>query len=67
MSNNEIQYIKTDENKIINEKHIIWVLKINDCLEVCTKSTGCTRKSDTHQVCKLNSLNSYNKLNKHFE
>jgi hypothetical protein len=67
MENNET-YIKTDNNKIINEKCIKWVEKMGDCLEVCTKSTGCNGKSgDTHKICKLNNLDSYNKLNKHFQ
>jgi hypothetical protein len=61
-------YIKTDDNKIINKKYITWVEKINECLEVCTKSTGCSVKfGDTHKICKLNNLDSYNKLNKYFE
>jgi len=42
--------------------------KMNDCLEVCTKSTGCDiNTGGTHKICKLNSLESYNKLNKYFE
>jgi hypothetical protein len=38
-------------------------------LQVCTKTTGCDASNfqDTHKICKLNNLNSYNKLNKHFE
>jgi hypothetical protein len=62
-------YIKTDNNKIINEKFIKWVEKMGECLEVCTKSIGCHGKSsgDTHKICKLNNLDNYNKLNKHFE
>ena len=68
MDNRHPAYIKTDDNKIINEQHIRWVKKLNDCLEVCTKSTGCNIDSkDTHKICKVNNLNSYNKLNKHFE
>ena len=67
MENNQT-YIKTDDNKIINEKYIRWVQKISECLEVCTKSTGCDTKSGgTHKICKLNNLDSYNKLNKHFK
>ena len=27
MENNQVQYIKTDDNKIINERHIRWVKK----------------------------------------
>ena len=60
-------YIKTDDNKVINEKCIRWVKKMNDCLEVCTKSNGCSAENgNTHKICKLNSLDSYNKLNKLF-
>ena len=62
------RYIKTDDNKIINEKCIKWVQKMSECMEVCTKSNGCTANSgNTHKVCKINNLDSYNKLNKHFE
>lgn len=69
MKNNQISYIKADNNRIINETCIIWVKKVNDCLEVCTKSTGCNVFSyiDTHKICKLNNPYSYNKLNKLFE
>ena len=59
-------FLKTDENKIINETCIRWVKKMSDCLAVCTKSNGCS-DLDTHSICKLNSPYSYNKLNKHFE
>ena len=68
MENNQTQYIKTDDNKIINERHIKWVKKMGDCLEVCTKSTGCSiTNGGTHKICKLNNLHSYNKLNEHFD
>jgi hypothetical protein len=66
MENNQTLYIKTDDNKIINERCIKWVKKMDDCLEVCTKSIGCIVKEDTHRICKLNNLVSYNKLNKNF-
>ena len=66
MENNQI-YIKTDDNKIINKKYIKWVKKMNDCLEVCTISTGCVVNQNTHKICKLNNLDSYNNLNKYFE
>ena len=59
-------YIKTDDNKIINEKCIRWVQKMSECLEVCTKPNGCY-EGDKHKICKINNLDSYNKLNKHFE
>jgi hypothetical protein len=66
MENNKVSYLKTDDNKIINERCIIWVKKMNDCLHVCTKSDGCF-DVNTHKICKLNNLSSYNKLNKLFE
>ena len=62
------RYIKADDNKIINEKCITWVKKMNDCFEVCAKSSGCNiNNGDTHKICKTYNLDSYNKLNKHFE
>jgi hypothetical protein len=61
-----MEYIKADGNKIINEKCIRWVKKMNECLVVCTKANGCT-SDETHKICKLNNLDSYNKLNKNFE
>jgi hypothetical protein len=61
-------YLKTDDNKIINEKYIRWVKKMSECLEVCTKSDGCVEGTvNTHKICKLNNPYSYNKLNQHFE
>ena len=62
-------YIKTDDNAVINEKYIKWIRKIGDCVEVCMKSNGCSATSpgEKHQICKLYSLDSYNKLNKYFE
>ena len=59
-------YIKTDDNKVINEKCIRWIKKINDCLEVCNKHDGCVVGRDTHRICKLYTPDSYNKLNSLF-
>lgn len=68
MENNYPSYIKADDNKVINEKSIKWVKKVSECLKVCTKTTGCdAARGDTHQICKINNLDSYNKLNKYFE
>lgn len=69
MEDNKTSYLKTDDNKIVNEKNIRWVKKMSECLEVCTKSIGCHGNDygDTHKICKLNNLYSYNELNKHFE
>lgn len=64
----ENTFIKTDANKVINAMHIRWIQKINDCLEVCTKSDGCIieKNGGTHKICKLNNPDSYNKLNNLF-
>ena len=37
MEKNENFYIKTDNNKLINEKSIKWIKKIGEFLELCTK------------------------------
>jgi hypothetical protein len=67
MENDKVTYIKADGDKIINEKAILWIKKMDECLEVCTKSTGCNiRNNDTHRICKLNNHDSYDKLNSLF-
>jgi hypothetical protein len=43
MDNN---YIKTDNNKIINERCIRWVRKMDECLYICTKENGCSINID---------------------
>ena len=60
-------YIKTDDNRIINKTHIIWVKKISECLEICTKTDGCSVGINTHKICKLHNESSYNELNRHFD
>ena len=67
MEENKNSYIKADNNKVINEKNIKWIKKINDCLEVCTKSNGCSLDKDTHKICKFHTPDSYNKLNSLFD
>jgi hypothetical protein len=53
-------YIKTDNNTFINEKNIVWVEQMNDCLRIGTIKTGSL--INTYQICKSNSPDSYNKL-----
>ena len=60
-------YIKSDDNTIINEKCIKWVKKMSECMEVCIKTNGCSMQDNTHKICKINSSDSYNKLNKYFD
>lgn len=69
MSSERIPYIKADDDVIINEKHIRWVKKINDCMEICSKQSGCSLNNngkETHKVCKINNLESFLRLDKKF-
>ena len=64
----EVTFIKTDDNKIINETSIRWVKKIDECLYVCNKPTGCSiYLYDTHKICKATNPDSYDGLNKYFK
>jgi hypothetical protein len=64
---NTVSFIKTDDNFIINQTAIRWVKKMNECLEVCSKQDGCLLEKETRKICKVNSLDSYNKLNEYFK
>ncbi len=66
MDNSNLSFIRADGNKIINEKMIRWIKQMDLCLEVCTKSDGCSQ-SNVHKICKLNNPDSYDKLNKLFQ
>jgi len=66
MENITVQFIKADNNKVININAITWIKKMDECLEVCAKSTGCNEGSDTHKICNNQSQNGYSKLNKLF-
>jgi hypothetical protein len=60
-------FIKADDNTVINAKAIVWMKKMDDCLEVCIKKNGCQLQLSTHKICKFNTPDSYNKLNGLFE
>jgi hypothetical protein len=66
MNYNKINFIPTDNNTFINEQCIKWVKKLDECLYICTKSTGCNDYT-THKICKLTMPNSYNMINKQFK
>ena len=63
MENTKTLFIKVDDNTAINEKAIVWIKKIENCLEVCAKTTGCQVGYDTHKICKFNTPDSYSNLN----
>lgn len=60
------EYIKADNNKILNLNYIKWIKKIDECMEICMKGDGCY-VGDTQKICKINHPDSYEKLNKHFD
>ena len=68
-NDNKNHFLKTDQNVVINEASIKWVVKMNECLHVCVKANGCNSIAnfDTHTICKKTSENSYNKLSRHFD
>ena len=68
IDNKPLTFLKTDDNKVLNERHIRWIQKIGECMEVCTRSDGCNVNSNsTNRVCKEYNPTSYEKLNKYFE
>ena len=62
-----VLFIAADNDIIINQATIRWVKKMNDCLEVCSKQSGCTLEKETIRICKINNPDSYNQLNKYFK
>ena len=64
----KVSYIKMDNNVVINEKCIRWIKKIDECLEVCTNPTRCSKiGGDIQSICKQTDAESYEKLNRHFK
>lgn len=63
---NKISYLKISEKTLINEAHIHWIKRYNNCLEICTKSTGCGLH-DTHTFCREYNKLAYDKLTKHYK
>jgi len=42
---------------------IRWVKKMDECLQICSKSNGCEGGKDTHKVCKISNQATYTPLN----
>jgi hypothetical protein len=61
------KWYKTDDNRIIQERHIRWVKKMDETLELCTKYNGCQVSVDTIIITKSKNPESYNRLSKLFE
>ena len=60
------QFIKVDDNTVINKNTIRWIKKMDECLAVCNKSDACILNRSTHKVCKIYNPDSYALLNKYF-
>lgn len=60
------RFIKVDDNIILDMNCIRWVKKMDECLQICSKSNGCKGNEDTHKICKINNEDSYHRLNRFF-
>ena len=67
MNTNSSSFLRTDNNAIIRENAILWVKKMDECLQICMKTNGCDGIKDTHNICKIKNPTSYYKLNAHFQ
>ena len=67
MNSEKPNFIKTDDNRIINEAAIRWVKQMGECLEVCLKTDGCELQKNTHRICKDINPSSYAILERHFQ
>lgn len=64
MKNN--QYIKVDNNKIINTNFIRWIGLKDKCVYICNKMDGCT-EDNIHKVCEINNPRSFEIIKKFFD
>ena len=63
----ENTYILADGDRLINEKAIRWVKRMDQCLKVCTRTDGCSALDETsHTICKINNPDSFERLNNEF-
>ena len=63
---NNKNFIKADNNVLVNKKCIRWMKKMDECILICTKPVGCS-SADALKVCKINNSISYDLLNKQFQ
>ena len=49
-TNTNTNFIKADNNTIININAIRWIKKMDECLAVCTRSDGCVVNATTHKI-----------------
>lgn len=56
-------FMLCDGDRLVNIKYIRWIQRLNETMEICTKSTGCSMGKDTIKISKLLHPQSYSKLN----
>lgn len=54
-------YIRVGDKKIIYEQAITWVRKMDECLYICSSTSGCL--NGDHVICKHKYPDVYNNLN----
>lgn len=59
-TNKTHSYIKIGDRKIINEQAITWVRKMDECLYICSSTSGCLAAD--HVICKYKYPEVYNAL-----
>jgi hypothetical protein len=62
-------FIKINNDTIININYIQWMKKIGDCMYVCNKVYGCDENNlyGTHKICKNDNYNIYKILEQQYK
>jgi hypothetical protein len=55
------QFIQVKPDLLINQNHITWIKRIDECMHICIKVDGCTLDT-THKVCKSANPTGYDKI-----
>ena len=68
---NSSQFVKINEETVINTKYIRWIKTNGKCFNICNKLDGCSpsinaSKQDTHIICKTDNSEFYEQINKLF-
>jgi hypothetical protein len=59
-------FIKIDDEKILNVNYIRWIQKKDECFYICSKMDGCTIIEGSVRVCKTTNSESFHKIMKMF-
>lgn len=62
MNNTFPEYIHIEDNVVLNTKYIRWLKKIDECIHICSRSSGCYLSVQTHKVCKYSNPEMYKQL-----